>query len=146
MDRVALTENYLAELETAGLSSEELLGALPQNKILNSDKPNGVGLWLARPVFLGGEELGRLSGGDLDNLLSALDSLPEKLFGGGDFAAFARAVGLTEPQVEAVMQNRGRADDPAEPRRPGLRRDRLQAPRTQHRQRDRRRGQRRRLP
>ncbi|MFF5333250.1 hypothetical protein [Streptomyces sp. NPDC013181] len=105
MDRVSLTSKYLAELETAGLSSEELLGALPQNKILNSDKPNGVGLWLARPVFLGGEELGRLAK-DLHNLLSALESLPEKLFG-GDFAAFARAVGLTEPQVEAVMQNRG---------------------------------------
>ncbi|MCG7526213.1 hypothetical protein MHW47_17405 [Streptomyces sp. OfavH-34-F] len=105
MDRVSLTSTYLAELETAGLSSEELLGALPQNKILNSDKPNGVGLWLARPVFLGGEELGRLAK-DLHNLLSALESLPEKLFG-GDFAAFARAVGLTEPQVEAVMQNRG---------------------------------------
>lgn len=83
MDRVALTENYLAELETAGLSSEELLGALPQNKILNSDKPNGVGLWLARPVFLGGEELGRLSGGDLDNLLSALDSCPRSSSAGG---------------------------------------------------------------
>ncbi|MFE0673965.1 hypothetical protein [Streptomyces sp. NPDC058867] len=105
MDRVTLTEAYLAELESAGLSSEELLGGLPQNKILNSDKPNGMGLWLARPVFLGGEELARLAG-DLDHLLTALDSLPEKLFG-GDFGAFARAVGLSEPQVEAVLQNRG---------------------------------------
>lgn len=106
MDRATLTEEYLAELEAEGLTSEELLGGLPQNKILNSDKPNGKGQWLARPVFLGGEELARLAG-DLDHLLTALDSLPEKLFG-GDFAAFARAVGLTEPQVEAVMQNRGK--------------------------------------
>ncbi|MEU0521837.1 hypothetical protein [Streptosporangium sp. NPDC006007] len=35
LERVTLTEKYLAELETAGLSSEELLGRLPQNKILN---------------------------------------------------------------------------------------------------------------
>ncbi|WP_415947269.1 hypothetical protein [Streptomyces sp. KLOTTS4A1] len=105
MDRVTLTEAYLAELESSGLSSEELLGNLPQNKILNSDKPNGMGKWLARPVFLGGEELALLTR-DLDHLLTALDSLPAKLFG-GDFAAFARAVGLSEPQVEAVLQNRG---------------------------------------
>ncbi|WP_228542755.1 zinc-binding dehydrogenase [Micromonospora sp. S-DT3-3-22] len=105
MDRVTLTETYLAELEAAGTPAEELLAGLPHNKIVNSGKPSGLGRWLARPVFLGDAELTRLTA-DLDNLLTALESLPRKLFG-GDFAAFARAVGLTEPQVAAVMQNRG---------------------------------------
>ncbi|MEU9802130.1 hypothetical protein [Streptomyces sp. NPDC051000] len=105
MDRVALTEEYLAELAGGNLKTSELLGGLPQNKILNSDKPNGMGQWLSRPLFLGRDEHTRLAG-DLDNLLNALSSLPDRLFG-GDFAAFASAGGLNEVQVAAVMRNRG---------------------------------------
>ncbi|MEU8772364.1 hypothetical protein [Streptomyces sp. NPDC048606] len=105
MDRVSLTAEYLAELAEGKPTTSELLGGLPENKILNSDKPNGRGQWLSRPLFLGREEHTRLAA-DLDHLLTALASLPERLFG-GDFAAFARAGGLNEVQVAAVMSNRG---------------------------------------
>ncbi|MGW1786383.1 hypothetical protein ACWCQQ_46040 [Streptomyces sp. NPDC002143] len=105
MDRVSLTAEYLSKLEKSNLKSSELLGALPENKILNSDKPGGKGKWLARPMFLGGAELAQLTD-DLDNLLTALSSLPDRLFD-GDFAAFARAVGLNDEQVSAVLLGRG---------------------------------------
>src|SRR5579863_3532109 len=42
---------------------------------------------------------------DLENLFQALTALPDRLFE-GDFAAFARAVGLTEDQVTAAQRAR----------------------------------------
>ena len=42
----------------------------------------------------------------MENLRSALVSLPDRLYG-GDLAAFARAVGMTEVQVSAILRSRG---------------------------------------
>ena len=107
MDRVSLTAAYLDKLGSGSLKAGELLGPLPDNEFLNKFKPGGKGRWLARPMFLGRAEHTQLVG-DLDNLLTALDSLPDRLFG-GDFAAFARASGLDEAQIAAVMRSRGTA-------------------------------------
>src|SRR5690606_33338658 len=59
---------------------------------------------LSRPVFLSAAETTQLAA-DLERLRQALASLPDRLFG-GDMAAFARAAGLTGPQVEAVVRGR----------------------------------------
>ncbi|WP_327351220.1 hypothetical protein [Streptomyces sp. NBC_01304] len=104
MDRVSLTAEYLDKLQKGNLKAGELLGALPENRILNSDKPGGKGQWLARPLFLGRAEQAQVAG-DLETLLAALASLPDRLFG-GDFEAFARAVGLNDIQVSAVLRSR----------------------------------------
>jgi len=68
-----------------------------------------------RPVFLDSQERLRLED-DLGNLHSALIALPERLFG-GDLGAFARAAGMTEAQVTAILRTQsqtptrlGRAD------------------------------------
>ncbi|MDG4861331.1 hypothetical protein P8605_24675 [Streptomyces sp. T-3] len=100
-----MTAEYLDTLQKGNLKAGELLGALPENRILNSDKPGGRGQWLARPLFLGRGEQAQLAG-DLDHLLAALAGLPDRLFG-GDFEAFARAVGLSDIQVSAVLRSRG---------------------------------------
>jgi histidinol-phosphate aminotransferase len=102
MDRATLTEQYLARITESGAKSPELIGRLPESDILAAFYR---GTYLARPVFLGRAEQVQAHG-DLENLRTALSRLPEKLFG-GDFAAFARAVGLSEVQVSAVMRGRG---------------------------------------
>src|ERR1700730_19252018 len=63
------------------------------------------GRYLSRPLFLGHRECEQLYA-DLENLRSALVSLPNRLYG-GDLAAFARAVGANEIQVSAIMRSRG---------------------------------------
>ncbi|MFJ6795415.1 hypothetical protein [Streptomyces sp. NPDC091268] len=102
MDRMSLTEEYLALLTESGAKAEELVGAQKDSVLLETFY---AGKYLSRPLFLGRAEQVRLHA-DLENLRTALASLPDKLFG-GDFAAFARAVGLSEVQVSAVMRGRG---------------------------------------
>jgi hypothetical protein len=65
------------------------------------------GRCLSRPAFLETAEYNQLAS-DLDLLHSALTGIPERLFG-GDLGAFARAVGLTEQQADAVVRGRGTA-------------------------------------
>ncbi|MCP2335922.1 hypothetical protein [Actinomadura rupiterrae] len=100
MTRESLTEAYLKE--SAGLPLSELIGDLPKSEFLNSLYRER---YLSRPVFLGREEQQQLAA-DLENFRSALLSLPDKLYG-GDLAAFARAVGMSEVQVSAVLRSRG---------------------------------------
>ena len=102
MDRVSLTDEYLTILAKGGAKASELVGGQVDSALLNTFY---AGKYLSRPLFLGHEEQ-RLLHADLENLLTALSSLPDRLFG-GDFAAFARAVGLTEIQVTAIMKGRG---------------------------------------
>ncbi|SDI71949.1 hypothetical protein SAMN05192558_11736 [Actinokineospora alba] len=104
MDRVSLTRDYLARVVESGAKAGELTGDPQDSALLEtfySDR------YLSRPLFLGHAEQVRLHT-DLENLRQALASLPDRLFG-GDFAAFARAVGLSEVQVAAVMRGRGPA-------------------------------------
>jgi hypothetical protein len=98
-----LTSLYLKEAAGRGIAP----GALPDavNRELELVATSFRGRCLSRPVFLGQAELAQLTA-DLEQLYTALTALPDRLFG-GDFAAFARAVGMTEDQVTGVAMSRG---------------------------------------
>ena len=101
MNRTMLTARYLDEVKRSGATGRELGGMQAESAMQNSYYRR----YLSRPLFLGQDEVRQLHA-DLDNLRSALVSLPGKLYG-GDLAAFARAVGMTEVQVSAILRSRG---------------------------------------
>jgi hypothetical protein len=100
--REALTAGYLADVARHGLTSKDLLAVLPRTGMV----AQGLGgRCLSRPLFLGRAESERLNA-DLQHVRAALVSLPDRLFG-GDLAAFARAAGLADRQLAAVLGTRG---------------------------------------
>jgi len=100
---MSLTDDYLAAAITRGPKRSAIRAAMaPQ-----LDATAYMGRCLSRPAFLEATEYHRLAR-DLDLLHSALTRIPERLFG-GDLAAFALAVGLTEQQAAAVVRGRGTA-------------------------------------
>ncbi|GAA1217448.1 hypothetical protein GCM10009665_04130 [Kitasatospora nipponensis] len=101
-DRATLTEDYLARIRTSGATAAELVGRQTESAQLTAFYGGG---FLSRPLLLGHQEQIGLQH-DLEQFHQALTSLPERLFG-GDLAAFARAVGMTEVQVSAIMRGRG---------------------------------------
>ncbi|MEV6521831.1 hypothetical protein AB0M43_07835 [Longispora sp. NPDC051575] len=105
MTRNALTEHYLTEVARRGVGADELPAATLRH--LDLDATSYRGKTLPRPAFLDRAEVARLDA-DLRNLQDALYALPDRLFG-GDIGAFARAAGMTEPQVTAVLRGRGPA-------------------------------------
>ncbi|NUR30357.1 MAG: hypothetical protein HOV83_31650 [Catenulispora sp.] len=98
-----LTAAYLDLVRRNGNTPSELLGPVTEAKELEAFFK---GRYLPRPMFLSAPEQHQLTQ-DLVNLRSALVSLPDRLFG-GDMAAFARAVGMTEAQAEMAARGRGR--------------------------------------
>ncbi|WP_018353159.1 hypothetical protein [Longispora albida] len=100
MTRNSLTELYLNEIRDQKLTSADLL---PTEQVPHILKAFYEGRCASRPVFLDHAEYTRLAQ-DMANLHAALTSIPEKLFG-GDFAAFARAVGMTGPQIEWIVRS-----------------------------------------
>lgn len=102
MDRASLTTEYLSRVTENGATASELVGRLPESELLSAFYK---ATYLSRPVFLGHAERVRAFG-DVATVMEALGTLPDKLFG-GDFAAFARSAGLTEPQVAAALRGRG---------------------------------------
>jgi len=102
MNRSELTEQYLAEVKRRGVRGSDLVATPPHPPELHAYYH---GRYLTRPLFLGHAEKEQLYA-DLANLRSALISLPDKLYG-GDLAGFARAVGMTEVQVSAILRSRG---------------------------------------
>ncbi|GAB7184438.1 hypothetical protein ATKI12_4269 [Kitasatospora sp. Ki12] len=102
MDRPTLTEQYLAELSESTATAAELLGRAQHDTLLAIDYENR---FLPRPLFLGHEEREQLME-DLETLHTALFSLPDRLFD-GDLGAFARAVGMTETQIEVILRSQG---------------------------------------
>jgi len=86
VERSALTARYLDEVRRHGLRADDLLGDLPGLKPYYYG-----GRFLSRPLFIGDSECRQLYA-DVANVQTAVSSLPSRLFG-GDFAAFARAVG-----------------------------------------------------
>lgn len=100
---MTLTDDYLAAAAQHGPKAGDILAAAAPKL----DATTYLGRCLSRPAFLGAAEY-RLLKADLDLLHSALTRLPERVFG-GDLAAFARTVGLAEPQVAAVLRGRGPA-------------------------------------
>ncbi|MDH6140494.1 hypothetical protein P3T35_002502 [Kitasatospora sp. GP30] len=101
-DRVSLTEDYLKRVKASGATARELIGRMPESKQLTTFYGND---FLSRPLFLGHREKVRLEN-DMRVWHDAVESLPDRLFD-GDLAAFARAVGMTEVQVSAVLTGRG---------------------------------------
>jgi hypothetical protein len=95
LDRTALTALYLDEIRQRGLRASDLLGDLPKLKPFEYD-----GRFLSRPLFLGYSERRQLYA-DVENVRTALLSLPGRLYG-GDFAEFALAAGAYGP-VAAVL-------------------------------------------
>jgi hypothetical protein len=86
MDRAALTALYLDEVRQRDLRASDLLGDLPGLKPFYYE-----GRYLSRPLFIGYAECRQLYA-DVENVRTAMFSLPDRLYG-GDFAAFAEAAG-----------------------------------------------------
>ncbi|HEY8472005.1 MAG TPA: hypothetical protein VIL37_05150 [Natronosporangium sp.] len=101
MTRNRLTDRYLAEVR---LEPDELTRFVRQRRDLIHTIYRGR--HLTRPAFLTRAERERLTE-DLTNLHSALAALPERRFG-GDVAAFARALGMTEQQAAMAARGAGR--------------------------------------
>jgi hypothetical protein len=97
-DGVRLTSLYLDEVTRLGLKAPELLTGTTRSALL----PDPC---LSRPLFLSHRERETLSA-NLTHLRSALTGLPDRMFG-GDFAAFAVAMGLAPEQVPAVVVSGG---------------------------------------
>jgi hypothetical protein len=105
MNRADLSALFLEEVKRSGVRPTELND---DSHLASEDIRNFYsGKFLTRPLFLGHEECHRLHT-DLANLHSALVSLPDRLYG-GDLAGFARAIGMTEVQVSAIMRSQGTA-------------------------------------
>jgi hypothetical protein len=102
LDGAALTTLYLDEVKQRGARASDLRGRIAQSELLASIYG---GRYLSRPLFIGAAERDQLNS-DLENLRTALTSLPDKLYG-GDITAFARAAGAAPAQVSAVLRSRG---------------------------------------
>lgn len=96
-DRASLTACYLDEIARRGARERDLLDLIPSTSLLSGQE------YLSRPLFLGHDESEQLNS-DLQQVRTALASLPGKLYD-GDFAAFARAAGMTDSQVSAVLRS-----------------------------------------
>lgn len=105
MSRTALTDAYLAELARTGVGPDEVAAAAKAARDLVPTSYGGR--CLTRPVFLDAAEVATIEQ-DLAALHAALTALPDRLFG-GDLGAFARAAGMTEPQVTAILRGAGEA-------------------------------------
>jgi hypothetical protein len=94
----SLTSRYLADVAARGLPPGRLAELARERIDLAATSYDGI--CLTRPVFLEHADFAVLRD-DLLALHAALASLPGQLFG-GDVTAFARAVGMTGPQLAAV--------------------------------------------
>ncbi|MGF1425983.1 hypothetical protein [Kitasatospora sp. LaBMicrA B282] len=101
MTRNKLTDLYLEHVRRRGDKAAELIATQPDSEMLNALYK---GRYLSRPLFLEAAEREQLHR-DVENVRTALTSLPDRLFG-GDLAAFARAVGMDEVQAAAVARSR----------------------------------------
>ena len=99
--RAELTARYLEEVRRQGARASELRGTMPESGLLNGFY---FGRYLSRPLFIGHAERDQLHA-HLENLRTALISLPDLLFG-GDLGAFARAAGAAPVQVSAILRSR----------------------------------------
>jgi len=94
----ALTEAYLDGFAASGVAPSKILDAVLPCTV----DTTYFGRSLSRPVFLSYQQIEQL-GADLRRLHEALTALPQRVFG-GSMTAFARAVGITETQIELVLR------------------------------------------
>lgn len=94
----ALTEAYLEGFAASGVAPSRILEAVLPCTV----DTTYFGRSLSRPVFLSHRQIEQL-GADLRTLHEALAALPHRVFG-GSMVAFARAVGITEAQIELVLR------------------------------------------
>ncbi len=104
-DGGTLTQRYLAGFAASGVSAGAILDGVRPSTV----DTGFLGRSLSRPVFADAATISRLAA-DLEQLHLALTGLPDLLFG-GDMAAFARAIGAAESQIEVLL--RGRASVPS---------------------------------
>ncbi|HEY6275259.1 MAG TPA: hypothetical protein VIX86_02905 [Streptosporangiaceae bacterium] len=98
-----LTSRYLADIAARGVPASRLVEVARERIDLTATSYDGI--CLTRPVFLEHAEFAVLRD-DLLALHAALASLPGRLFG-GDVTAFARAAGMTGPQLTAIQMAGG---------------------------------------
>jgi hypothetical protein len=99
----SITSQYLAEVSKRGGPPRELIAVANEHvKMALTSYGHDC---LTRPVFLDRASLAELAG-DLSCLCAMLAEIPGRLFG-GDLAAFARASGMTDVQVAAIMRSHG---------------------------------------
>ncbi|MFL6136854.1 MAG: hypothetical protein ACJ74O_03530 [Frankiaceae bacterium] len=96
----AITAAYLAELQRRGVGWDEVWQAA--QAAANLGPTTYYGRCLTRPTFLGRAEQDQLAR-DLGHVHDALSALPERLYA-GDLGAFARAAGMTDAQVAAILR------------------------------------------
>jgi len=99
MSHQSLTSAYLAAYAQAGPRPSEVADSVQRS----ADATTFLARTLSRPVFLSHAEHQRLTD-DLATIHDAVTALPNRLFG-GDLASFARAVGMPEVQVSAVVRS-----------------------------------------
>lgn len=104
MHRNAVTERYLEAVARTAFGPDELTKVSRQQ--FDLDNTTYFGEVLPRPSFVSYAERERLAG-DLHALVDALAALPDRLFG-SDFAAFAKATGMTDAQVEGISRIRSK--------------------------------------
>jgi hypothetical protein len=101
LTRNLITDRFLAEFTRCALAPDELPAHAGRSFDLVAASYGGR--CLPRPVFLAHHERTGLER-QLNHLLTALEALPDRLFG-GDRAAYARSLGLAGRQVAAVQRN-----------------------------------------
>ena len=100
-----ITSQYLAEVTQRGGSPRELIAIAHQR--IDMPLTSYDHDCLTRPVFLDRSSLAELAG-DLSCLHTMLAEIPGRLFG-DDVAAFARAAGMNDAQVTAILRSSGAA-------------------------------------
>ncbi|HEV2888370.1 MAG TPA: hypothetical protein VGX49_15770 [Jatrophihabitans sp.] len=95
----SLTAAYLEAYAQAGPQATEVAESVQHS----ADATTFLARTLSRPVFLGHAEHRQLTQ-DLSHIHDAITALPNRLFG-GDLGRFARAVGMPEVQVSAVLRS-----------------------------------------
>ncbi|MDP9221697.1 MAG: hypothetical protein M3P23_14335 [Actinomycetota bacterium] len=98
-----ITDDYLAGFAQSGQCASDILDGVRPSTV---DTCFG-GRSLSRPVFLGRDDISRLTR-DLELLHALITGLPDRVFG-GDLSAFARAVGATDAQATASVRGHGDA-------------------------------------
>jgi len=96
-----ITEAYLDGFAASGLAASTILEGVRPSVV----DTTYFGRSLSRPVFLSHQQIEQL-GTDLVRLHDALTGLSRRIFN-GNMTTYARAVGVSERQIEVVLRGTG---------------------------------------